>query len=50
MEFQKYLIESERTLKSLGKELDLLHCATGLVTESAELVDAIKKYVFMVSL
>lgn len=46
MEFQQYLIESERTLKSLGKELDLLHCATGLVTESAELVDAIKKHVF----
>lgn len=46
MEFQQYLIESSRTLKSLGKELDLLHCATGLVTESAELVDAIKKHVF----
>lgn len=46
MEFQQYLIESERTLKSLGKELDLLHCATGLVTESAELVDCIKKHVF----
>lgn len=46
MEFKQYLIESERTLKSLGKELDLLHCATGLVTESAELVDAIKKHVF----
>lgn len=46
MEFKQYLIESSRTLKSLGKELDLLHCATGLVTESAELVDAIKKHVF----
>lgn len=46
MEFQQYLIESSRTLKSLGKELDLLHCATGLVTESAELVDAVKKNVF----
>lgn len=46
MEFKQYLIESSRTLKSLGKELDLLHCATGLVTESAELVDCIKKHVF----
>lgn len=46
MEFKQYLIESSRTLKTLGKELDLLHCVTGLVTESAELVDAIKKHVF----
>jgi len=46
MEFKQYLIESSRTLNSSGKDLDLLHCAAGLRTESGELIDVIKKHIF----
>lgn len=46
MKLQEYLVQSERTLIDKGIEFNLLHASCGIITESAELVDAIKRYVY----
>lgn len=46
MKFEQYLIESARTHQSEGKRRDLLHCASGMVTEAGELIDPFKRAMF----
>ncbi len=51
MDYKKYQEESARTFsyrkESLDTETtDALHCVIGMVTESAELMDAFKKHIF----
>ncbi len=46
MDIQTYLKESERTLVQKGKDMNLLHAAIGIATESGELLDAFKKKLF----
>ena len=52
METHEYEIKSSRTSKSFTegrffteKEMDLLHAAMGMVTESAEFLDMLKKHI-----
>ena len=46
MNIKEYIRKSERTCPSLGsKELNLVHMALGIGTESGEIQDCIKKFI-----
>jgi NTP pyrophosphatase (non-canonical NTP hydrolase) len=46
MDFNEYLIQSERTLVQKGKDLNLLHGAIGISTEAGEILDAFKRHIY----
>jgi len=46
MDINTYKVESERTLIDKGHDLNLLHAAMGISTESGELMDAFKRKIF----
>lgn len=46
MDIKSYKKESERTLIDKGHDLNLLHAAMGISTESGELMDAFKRKIF----
>jgi len=46
MNISTYKTESERTLIDKGHDLNLLHAAMGISTESGELMDAFKRKIF----
>lgn len=46
MDIKTYTKESERTLIDKGHDLNLLHAAMGISTESGELMDAFKRKIF----
>ena len=46
MDIQTYLKASERTLIDKGHDMNLLHAAMGITTESGELMDAFKRKLF----
>ena len=46
MKIEEYLKASERTLIDKGHDMNLLHAAMGISTESGELMDAFKRKLF----
>lgn len=46
MDIKTYLSASERTLIDKGHDMNLLHAAMGISTESGELMDAFKRKLF----
>ncbi len=46
MKIEDYLKASERTLIDKGHDMNLLHAAMGISTESGELMDAFKRKIF----
>jgi NTP pyrophosphatase (non-canonical NTP hydrolase) len=46
MDIKTYLSASERTLIDKGHDMNLLHAAMGISTESGELMDAFKRKIF----
>jgi NTP pyrophosphatase (non-canonical NTP hydrolase) len=46
MKIEDYLLASERTLIDKGQDMNLLHAAMGISTESGELLDAFKRKLF----
>jgi NTP pyrophosphatase (non-canonical NTP hydrolase) len=46
MDIKTYLNASERTLIDKGHDMNLLHAAMGISTESGELMDAFKRKLF----
>ena len=46
MDIKTYLSASERTLIDKGYDMNLLHAAMGISTESGELMDAFKRKIF----
>lgn len=46
MELKEYIKQSERTMSDKGFSMNMLHASLGIVTETAELLDAYKKHIF----
>ena len=46
MKFEQYIKESKRTMNDKGFELNVYHACLGIITESAEIVDTVKKHVY----
>ncbi len=46
MEIREYLKASERTLINKGYDMNLLHAAMGISTESGEMLDQLKRVIF----